>query len=83
MYPAADATLDDDQFFGEDAVAFLLEEQVLSVLEEDFGLAQLVVGLTQHRLTDASRGLPTVDLQERHTRGTRSRPVNLLDVSVH
>jgi hypothetical protein len=50
--PASNAPLQDEDLSGQNSISFLLEEKVLRVLQEDFRPAELVVGLTEHDLTD-------------------------------
>jgi hypothetical protein len=45
--PTSDAPLENEDFSGEYSIPFLLKEQILSILEEDFGLAKLVISLAQ------------------------------------
>ncbi len=52
MVPAADAPLKDENLPGEDAIPLLFQVEVVGVLEEDLGPAQLVVRLAQDRLAD-------------------------------
>ena len=61
--PAAYAALDDDQFLGQHAIPLLFQKQILRVLEEDFGLAQLVVGILQYDRANPGRCLPAIHLQ--------------------
>lgn len=55
MIPAPDASLNDQDLFGQDPIALLLQEQVLSILEEHFRPSQLVIGFAQHDLTYLGR----------------------------
>ena len=55
IHPAPDVFLQDKYLAGEHAVALLLEEQVVCILEEYFGLAELVVRPTQNLFADLSR----------------------------
>ena len=59
--------LEDENLPGEDAVSLLLEVEVVRVLEEDLGPAQLVVRLAQHLLADLVARLATVHLVRRGT----------------
>ena len=59
--------LEDKNLSGEDAVSLLLEVEVVRVLEEDLGPAQLVVRLAQHLLADLVARLATVHLVRRGT----------------
>jgi hypothetical protein len=63
VIPASDAPLEDENLPGEDAVPLLLQVEVVGVLQEHLGPSQLVVRLTQHRLTDPGRGRPAVNLR--------------------
>ncbi len=63
MIPASDASLEDENLPGEDAIPLLLQIEVVGVLQEHLGPAQLVVRLTQHRLTDPGRSRPAVNLR--------------------
>ena len=65
MVPSADAALEHLDLLGEYPVSLLLQEEVLSVLEEDLGPAQLVVGATaEDLLADLGGGVLTVVLEE-------------------
>ena len=62
VVPASDTPLEDENLPGEHSVPLLLQVEVVGVLQEDLGPAQLVVGLPQHLLADLGRGLPAVHL---------------------
>ena len=67
VIPSPDAPLQDDNLPGEDPVPLLLQVEVVGVLQEHLGPAELVVRLAQHRLTDAVRGGATLHLGKRQT----------------
>ena len=67
VVPAANAALEDEDLLGEDAVALLLEEEVLRVLQEDLRAAQLVVGLAEDVLANLGRGAAAVVLKRSKT----------------
>ena len=77
VIPAADAALEDEDLPGEHAVPLLLQEEVVGVLEEDLGPAELVVCLDEDRLADLLRGLSAVHLVGRRT------AVDQVSVSLH
>jgi hypothetical protein len=62
VVPAPDAALEDEDLPGEDPVPLLLQVEIVRVLQEDLGPAQLVVRLPQHGLADPRRGRTTVNL---------------------
>ena len=62
MVPASDASLENQDFSGQNPVPLLLQVQVVGILQEDFGSAQLVVSLTQHCRADFGSCLPAVHL---------------------
>ena len=64
MVPAPDAPLEHLDLLGQDPVPLLLQEQVLGVLEEDLGPAQLVVGpAAQDLLADLGGELAALGLE--------------------
>ena len=62
VVPASDTALQDQNLPGEDPVSLLLQVEIVGVLEEHLGPAQLIVGLPQDLLADLGRGLPAVHL---------------------
>ena len=62
MVPASDTALEHEYLPGEDPVPLLLQVEIVGVLQEHLGPAQLVVGLAQDLLADLGRGLPAVHL---------------------
>ena len=77
MVPASDTALEDEDLPGEDPVSLLLQVEIVGVLQEHLGPAQLVVGLPQDLLANLGRGLPAV-----HLVGWRA-PVDEVAVSLH
>jgi hypothetical protein len=63
VIPASDASLKDENLPGEDSVPLLLQVEIVGVLQEHLGPSQLVVSLTQHRLTDPGGSRPAVNLR--------------------
>ena len=47
MIPASDASLENEDLSCEDSVAFLFQEKVMSVLEEDLRPAKLIVSFSE------------------------------------
>ena len=62
VVPASNTSLEDQDLPGEDSVPLLLQVEVVGVLQEYFGPAQLVVSFTQNLLADLGSGLPAVHL---------------------
>ena len=62
VVPASNTSLEDQNLPGKDSVSLLLQVEVVGVLQEYFGPAQLVVSFTQNLLADLGSGLPAVHL---------------------
>lgn len=63
IVPAPHTALEDGDLPGEDSVTLLLQEQVMGILQEDLGVAHLVVSPTQHLLADLGCCCPTIHLE--------------------
>ena len=65
----ASQNLKDKDFLGKYAISLLLEEELLLILEEDLGVAELVVLqlllVLQHLVQDPVAGRPAVNLRSR------------------
>ena len=53
--PSSNAPLQNQDLASQNPISFLFEKQVLSVFQEHFGPAELVVGFAQNNLTDFGR----------------------------
>ena len=76
VIPASDTSLKNQNLPCENSIPLLLQEQVMGILQEDLGSAQLIVSFAQHLLTNLGCCLPTLHLVGRRT-ATDQVPVPL------